>query len=178
MGQLLEHPAITKFDETVDRAFEPLRHNAIANRIFYGASEAANHSILWHSLAWGRALLFKSRRDEAVKMSIALGIESALINGPVKMMFRRERPVIEEERPHNLRIPLTSSFPSGHATSGFCAAMLLSRKSIFGPLYFLLAAIVASSRIHVRIHHASDVVAGAAIGVSVGYWLRRVLFRS
>jgi membrane-associated phospholipid phosphatase len=176
--KVLEHPTVQKFDESVDRAFDQVRGKPWADKLFYGASEAANHSMLWHAIAWGRGIVFSGRRSEAAKLSVALGIESALINGPVKMLFRRERPVHETERPHALRVPLTSSFPSGHATSGFCAAMLLSRRSKAGPLYFVAAAIVASSRIHVRIHHASDVVAGAAIGVSVGYWLRRILFRS
>jgi undecaprenyl-diphosphatase len=176
--KFLEHPMVQKFDKTIDLAFDHLRGKRAADRLFYGASEAANHSILWHGIAWSRAFLDKSRRDEAVKLSIALGIESALVNGPIKMLFRRERPVQVTQRPHTLRVPLTSSFPSGHATSGFCAAMLLSRRSRIGPLYFVLAAIVASSRIHVRIHHASDVVAGAVIGVGVGNWLRRMLFRS
>ena len=36
------------------------------------------------------------------------------------------------------------------------------------PLYYALAVVVASSRVYVRIHHASDVVAGAALGVGLG----------
>jgi undecaprenyl-diphosphatase len=176
--KFLEHPVVERFDESVDKAFDHIRGNPAADRVFYAASEAANHSILWHALAWFPAIRSSTRRPEAAKLSAALGVESALINGPVKMLFRRERPLHETDRPHALRVPRTSSFPSGHATSGFCAAMLLSRKSAWGPLYFVAAAIVASSRVHVRIHHASDVVAGAAIGVSVGYWLRRVLFHS
>jgi membrane-associated phospholipid phosphatase len=176
--KVLEHPVVQRFDESVDRAFDHVRGKPAFDRIFYAASEAANHSMLWHTLAWSRTLFTPERRAEATKLSIALGVESAMINGPVKMLFRRERPVHDTERPHALRVPLTSSFPSGHATSGFCAAMLLSKNAKFGPLYFVAAAIVAGSRIHVRIHHASDVVAGAAIGVSAGYWLRRVLFRS
>ena len=165
---------IKAFDDAVDNAFVPLRKNLIANRVFYAASEAANHSLLWHSITWAQVLLKQRTVREALKISVALGIESALINGPVKMLFRRERPTLAEERPHNLRTPKTSSFPSGHATSGFCAAMLLTgqRKR---PIYFLLGAIVASSRVHVRIHHASDVVAGAAIGAGVGFGLRKTL---
>ena len=120
----------------------------------------------------------RSVRD-AVAISAALGIESAMINGPVKMLFRRERPIAENQRPHTLRIPRTSSFPSGHATSGFCAAVLLGTRAARWkrPFYFLLAAVVAHSRIHVRIHHASDVVAGAAIGTLFGSALRSLMFR-
>ena len=61
-------------------------------------------------------------------------------------------------------MPLTSSFPSGHASAAFCAAGLLSEGSRLEPAYYALAAVVAASRVHVKIHHASDVVAGAAVG--------------
>jgi undecaprenyl-diphosphatase len=36
------------------------------------------------------------------------------------------------------------------------------------PLYYAIAVIVASSRAYVRIHHPSDVLAGAALGVGLG----------
>jgi undecaprenyl-diphosphatase len=68
-----------------------------------------------------------------------------------------------------LRTPLTSSFPSGHASSAFFAAVLLARRQPkLAGLWFGLAAVVACSRIHVRMHHASDVVVGAAIGATLG----------
>jgi undecaprenyl-diphosphatase len=35
-----------------------------------------------------------------------------------------------------------------------------------------LAALVAASRVHVRIHHPSDVVGGAVIGASLGTVIR------
>jgi undecaprenyl-diphosphatase len=43
------------------------------------------------------------------------------------------------------------------------------------PLYYAIAVVVASSRIHVKIHHASDVVAGSAIGAALGELARRLL---
>ena len=72
------------------------------------------------------------------------------------------------ERPHTLRQPLTSSFPSGHASAAFTAAALLSDGSGAKPLFYAVAGIVALSRVHVRIHHASDVVGGVAVGLVLG----------
>ncbi|MEC7714384.1 MAG: phosphatase PAP2 family protein, partial [Actinomycetota bacterium] len=57
------------------------------------------------------------------------------------------------------------SFPSGHASSAVLAASILSKGSKLAPAYKVLAALVATSRIHVRAHHASDVIAGAAVGM-------------
>jgi undecaprenyl-diphosphatase len=38
-----------------------------------------------------------------------------------------------------------------------------------------VAVVVASSRVHVRIHHASDVVGGAIIGVFLGELARHLV---
>jgi undecaprenyl-diphosphatase len=42
------------------------------------------------------------------------------------------------------------------------------------PVWFGLAGIVALSRPYVRIHHASDIVAGAALGLGLGRLAVRV----
>jgi undecaprenyl-diphosphatase len=68
-----------------------------------------------------------------------------------------------------LHRPITSSFPSGHATAAFCAARLLGG----GPGWYALATAVAGTRVYVRLHHASDVAAGAAFGLVLGSALRR-----
>ncbi|MDG1086988.1 MAG: phosphatase PAP2 family protein, partial [Acidimicrobiales bacterium] len=78
------------------------------------------------------------------------------------------------DRPLRLRIPRTSSFPSGHASSATMAALLLADKSRFGPLYGAAAALVATSRIHVRIHHASDIAGGVAVGAVLAGVVKRL----
>ena len=98
-----------------------------------------------------------------------------LVNGVIKTVFGRRRPVFSGDRPHALRQPITSSFPSGHASAAMVAAALLSRRSSWAPLYYALAVVVALSRIHVRIHHASDVAAGLGIGAALGAMARRLL---
>ena len=77
------------------------------------------------------------------------------------------------EHPFRLRTPRTTSFPSGHASSGFMAATLLADggRAPGRWAWYGLAAVVASSRIHTRSHHASDVVAGAALGLVLGLML-------
>jgi undecaprenyl-diphosphatase len=91
-----------------------------------------------------------------------------LVNGVIKSFFRRSRPSWERERPLRMRQPRTSSFPSGHASSAFTAAGLLAEDDALWPLYYAVAVIVASSRVYVKVHHASDIIVGAAIGVALG----------
>src|SRR5690606_28626743 len=100
----------------------------------------------------------------AIGTSLALGAESLLVNGWVKSHFRRGRPVATATRPHRLRTPRTTSFPSGHASAAMVAAAVIGRDRRLAPLVHPLAAVVATSRAYVRIHHASDVVGGLVIG--------------
>jgi undecaprenyl-diphosphatase len=167
--------ALERFDARVDGVFDRWRGNRAVDRLFYGASAVGDHGLLWVMLGALRGLRGERHWRAAVRVSVAVGLESILINAGVKSLFRRRRPVVEAERPLPLRIPLTSSFPSGHATSAFCAATLLSDGDpTLAPLYYTAATIVALSRIHVRIHHASDVAGGIAIGLALGRLARHL----
>lgn len=166
---------IENIDNAVDDWWDRhLRGRPALDRLMYSASEAANHSLLWHALGAAQAAV---RRDGRVawKVSVALFAEAALVNGVIKTIFGRRRPAFEGRRPHSLRQPLTSSFPSGHASAAMVAAAMLSRRSPWAPAYYALAMVVALSRIHVRIHHASDVAAGMAVGTALGALARRLL---
>lgn len=167
--------AVDHIDDLVDEWWETLRGNPTLDRLFYTASEAADFSLLWHTIGVADALVRDDPRS-ALALSTALGIESALVNGCIKSLFRRRRPVQEAPRPHQLRQPRTSSFPSGHASSAMMAAAMLSRRG-GAPLWYGLAAVVAASRIHVRIHHASDVVGGVLVGVALGRVARHLADR-
>lgn len=167
--------AIGRLDAEVDRAWERLRGVPALDRLFYSASALGDWSLIWHLAGASQASVDPQHGwRRAARLSAALGVESALVNGAVKSLFRRTRPVHEGERPHNLRMPATSSFPSGHASSAFMAARLLAEQSRLGPAWYAAAAVVATSRVHVRIHHASDVVGGAVLGVVLGELVSRL----
>lgn len=166
--------AVQRFDEAVDRQFDRIRGREPLDRITYAVTELADFGLLWHLIAWSRALRSERDLEAAIRLSVCLGIESVIVNGLVKSMFRRERPVYQGERPHKLRIPLTTSFPSGHASSAVMAAILLGEGSRAAPAYWALAAAVGASRVHVRIHHMSDVIGGAAVGLALGVAFRRL----
>lgn len=139
--------------------------------MFYAASGLADHSVIWFLLAALKATRSKEQARLAKRAAIALAIESVVVNLGVKSLFRRQRPEFPGDRPLPLRQPLTSSFPSGHSSAAVCAYLFLSEDDALAPLYLLLAAIIAPSRIHVKIHHASDVIGG----VLVGWLLSRVI---
>jgi undecaprenyl-diphosphatase len=178
-GRLTLPPAFEqrarRFDDVVDRGFEHLRGNPGADKFFYVASALGDHSLVWHILGAVQGLRSERHFKAAVRLSATLGVESVLVNVGVKSLFRRTRPLHELPRPFGLRRPRTSSFPSGHATSAFCAAVLLADGDPLGPAWYVLATAVAASRIHVRIHHATDVVGGVVVGLAIGHAVKRLV---
>ena len=164
-----ELPAVRAFDRTVEGWLERARH-PVLDRAMYTLSSAADHSLLWFGIGGVRAL----RRGDlrfAAKFATTMGIESALTNGLVKSAFRRVRPEHEIDQgplPYGMRRPITSSFPSGHATAAFTAATVLAHTGRGDLFWYAVATVVAGSRVYVRMHHASDVVVGAALGLALG----------
>jgi undecaprenyl-diphosphatase len=166
---------VDTFDRRVDTAFDAVRGHRPVDRVFYAASELGDYSLLWFLLGGLRGLRSDRDWNAALRLGGGLAAESFLVNAVIKSFFRRSRPPWEVERPLRVRRPKTSSFPSGHATSAFVAAVLLSEGDPVWPLYYALAVIVASSRIYTKMHHASDVAAGVAVGVALGLAGRRLV---
>jgi membrane-associated phospholipid phosphatase len=169
--------AVGRFDAAVEARLDRRRGHRLVDRVMYGASELGDWSLVWHLVGLGQALLPGREPLSVIRLSVILGVESALVNGGIKQLFRRVRPewISEDPRPHRLRRPRTSSFPSGHASAAFTAAgVLAAGGDPLWPVYYAIAVVVASSRAYVRIHHPSDVLAGAALGVGLALLANQV----
>lgn len=92
----------------------------------------------------------------------------AVIVLTIKFTVRRRRP--EGEWGGIYRNTDPHSFPSGHAARAFLIAVLASG---LGPLWLALllclwAPLVSLARVAMGVHYASDIVAGAILGIIVG----------
>jgi membrane-associated phospholipid phosphatase len=136
-------------------------------------SGLANHSKLWLAAA-GVMAVFGGRagRRAALTGVIAVGVNSALVNLPMKFASDRERPNRETAGVPEQRwvpMPTSSSFPSGHAASGFAFAGAVSGSMpVIGVPLRGLAAAVAYSRVHTGVHYPGDVIVGSLIGATIG----------
>lgn len=171
-------PAVAAFDNAVEELLDRVRGTAAADRLFYSLSALADFSLLWQLAAGLRTLPEPEGHRRFATLAAGIGLESLLVNQGLKRLSRRRRPVHEIEHPFHVRTPSTSSFPSGHASSAFFAAVVLSAgHPKEAPAWFVLAALVAASRPYVGAHHPSDVVAGAAVGTALGLGWRAVTRR-
>ncbi len=165
---------IGRMDARASALLDRWRGREPYDRVFYAATELGDFGLIW--LLIGSVKALRSDRDiqRAIRLFTLLGIESVVINGMVKSLFKRERPVVQTDRPYHIRIPLTTSFPSGHSSSAMLASFLLSEDSRFAPAYFGMGILVATSRVYVRIHHPSDVIGGLAVGAALGIVARKL----
>ncbi len=156
------------FDGRVDRAYRPLRNVAALNTVMVAASTLGDWSLIWHISGAARGVA-TSEFQQIVLLSCLLGVESLIVNQGIKRLFHRQRPTEHGAEGLAVRKPLTSSFPSGHASAAAFSAVLLSAMTggWWIALWVALATTVALSRFHVRIHHATDVMAGAFIGAAL-----------
>jgi membrane-associated phospholipid phosphatase len=136
-------------------------------------SNAANNSRLWLTIAAGLAVAGgRAGRRSALQGTLAIAATSALVNLAVKSIWARQRPDragagVPVRR--NVRMPASTSFPSGHAASGFAFAAAIGRDQPWlGLALRFLAATVAYSRVHTGVHYPGDIVVGSIIGESTG----------
>ena len=162
--------AVESFDAWADARLERLRGNKAADVVFRTASELGDFSLIWHFVGAVRGLTSDHHANQAFIFSALIGAESLIVNQGIKRLFRRTRPTETGDPRYPVRQPSTTSFPSGHASSAFFAATILTAwgGAITAPAWFALAGVVGTSRAYVRIHHPSDVVGGAVVGLVLG----------
>lgn len=131
-------------------------------------SNAANYSRLWLGVAGGLAVFGRHGRRSAVLGLAAIGLASAAVNIGAKQLHPRARPdrlAAGVPSARHVRMPHSTSFPSGHSASAFAFAVAAGDELplLSFPL-LVLAAAVAYSRVHTGVHYPGDVVTGSLIG--------------
>ena len=171
-------PFVEQFDDAADRWLEQFRGHPALDRVMTLATHAGEFSSIWHVSSAVRGLA-RGRPDQIVALAIGIGAESLIVNQGLKRIFRRRRPTTSGDQRFEIRTPITSSFPSGHASAAAFAAVCLvgwdGRR--WASLWIPMAATVAVSRPYVRIHHASDIVGGVVAGAAMGLAARRIFRR-
>jgi len=146
-------------------------------RIWMIAATRGGDGWLWCALALV-LLVFGGRqgREATLEATVAAGTGVAVFLW-LKRLTRRRRPCAIV--PHcwsTLLPPDQFSFPSGHTITAFSvAAPVIHHFPAAGPGVLFCALSVAASRVLLGMHFLSDVVAGAALGWSLGSLMRSLI---
>ena len=155
---------VKKWDEEIIYRMS-LKDNHVINRIMILSTKLGDKGIVWILMA----LIFLLFHNKLMFMKISLSIFFSTLIGEliIKHIVGRVRPSNDIDHEELLiKKPKSYSFPSGHTTSSFTAAsiMTFSFGWVAAPVC-ILAVMISLSRIYLRVHYPSDVLAGAFIGV-------------
>lgn len=133
-------------------------------------TKLGNGGAVWIALA-AVLLIIPRYRKVGGAMLLALALDAAVCGMILKPLVARIRPCDVDTAVRLLiQRPADYSFPSGHAAASFSAASALyfGRQQLWRPA-FVLAALIAFSRLYLYVHYPTDVLAGAALGMLMGY---------
>ena len=115
-------------------------------------------------------LIRKNTRRAGLVVLISMAVTFVLVSFMIK-------PAVHRVRPFNLYpaiqvlgvVPSDYSFPSGHTSNGFAAALVMLRMlpRRAGVPAVILAALIAFSRLYVGAHYPTDVIAGLLIALVI-----------
>lgn len=160
--------------------FETL-HNPITNPIFYVITTLGNAGWFWIVLVvLMLTVLPKKYKKAGLTMAIALILSLIFCNGIMKHLWARPRAfwvvgqnfVVGNEF-ENLYGIFNSihdySFPSGHSSASFAAAVsIFMWRKKEGSAALVLAALIAFSRLYFTVHYPTDVLVGTITGALYG----------
>lgn len=143
--------------------------NELVLTFFKWITLISNGALIWIFFA----LLFlknKKTRLFAVCFLISLLIAYVLNDFVLKQIFKRPRPFIYFDFLNiYIKKPKNFSFPSGHSLTGFLSAsFIFCFNKKLGKIAFVLAFLIATSRLVLMVHFFSDVVIGAILGIILG----------
>ena len=160
--------------------FETL-HNPITNPIFYVITTLGNAG--WFRIVLAVLMLTvlpKKYKKAGLTMAIALILSLIFCNGIMKHLWARPRAfwvvgqnfVVGNEF-ENLYGIFNSihdySFPSGHSSASFAAAVsIFMWRKKEGSAALVLAALIAFSRLYFTVHYPTDVLVGTITGALYG----------
>jgi len=145
-------------------------------------SDAANYSRLSIASAVLLSLLGGRRGRRAAAYGLAsVTVTATVVNLAVKPLTSRRRPDRAAEgvpADRHVRMPVSTSFPSGHTAAAFAFATGVGHVMPLAAVPLrLLATAVAYSRVHTGVHYPGDVLAGSLIGVTLSRLTNRALDR-
>ncbi len=163
------------FDYNVLNSIQGIRTDFF-DYFFSTVTHLATAGIFWIILGVIYCLSVKTRKT-GTTMLLALLFNLIVCNLILKIVIARPRPYTVEDfslitDPSTqllVGLPSDWSFPSGHTAASFTAATaLFCNNKKHGIFAYILALIIAFSRIYLYVHYPTDVIAGIILGCLMG----------
>lgn len=149
-------------------------HTPILNYIMYVITCLGNAGIVWIFLALAMLMVFP-KKYRKVGLTVAVGLILSLImcNLVMKNMFQRIRPFVADPTFESLFDIFAGiddwSFPSGHTSASFAAAVAVFMwNKRDGAFALVLGTLISLSRLYLTVHYPTDVLASVLLGSIYG----------
>lgn len=148
-----------------------LPHTTFTDTVFKIISGMGAYGLVW--IVMGVLLVIREERKDHrfIKPLVGTALSAFVISDLVI------KPLVARPRPDPLFGAIIAggellsdySFPSGHVTTAFALAAVLSYKEPrYRTAFYILATLIAFSRIYLGYHYPLDTVGGAVLGTAVG----------
>lgn len=128
-----------------------------------------NAGLIWIIIA---VCMLISRKYRHNGIALTGGLIGCVVIGNLllKNLVARARPCwINDTVNMLISVPTDYSFPSGHTMSSFAAAaVIMQADRKWGIAAYILASLIAFSRLYLYVHFPTDIIAGAVIGTAIG----------
>lgn len=137
------------------------------NKIMVFITHLGTGGALW--IFMSIVFLLINERKLSLNIVFSLLINGIICNLTLKPLLKRKRPSWVENVELLIKNPKDFSFPSGHTTSSFAAAVtIFYYYKYLGIFFIIIAVLIGFSRIYHFVHHPSDVIIGMILGIIMG----------
>ncbi|MDF9824140.1 undecaprenyl-diphosphatase [Breznakia sp. PF5-3] len=159
---------MNRIDDTILYYINDKLTNPILEKFMIFCTHMGDFCFIW--LAYCITAFLRGERKLVVALVVVMLLVNAINNGFIKAIFRRKRPF--EDHPDikiHINNPYGSSFPSGHSANGFACAIVIGYfYPNFGFIAFIIASLIAISRMYLKVHYFTDVFFGSLVGILIG----------
>lgn len=170
--------AVTPWDAKVLHAIHAQLASPAADAVMAFFTLIGNHGAVWLLAALALAACRRTR-PWGIGMLVMLACAGLFGELLIKYLIGRPRPFLFDPALATsvIGLPGSPSFPSMHAGSSFASAAFLAfvplglegwRRTLVRAAPFVLAALIAASRLYFAVHFPTDVAAGVVFGLALG----------